>query len=99
MIGLGFAKGKEISIEHVQVVAFYDPESGEIRHLHTVTTIKGAKRLTQDESIAEGKQSAARHHKGVEGLSVALSENAAHSSTPHRIDPKTKAFIPLPRKS
>jgi len=99
MIGFGFAKGQELSVEHVLIVAFYEPDSGEIRHIHTVTTIRGAKRATQDEAIAEGRQSAARHHKTVDALGIALSEDAAHSRTPHRIDPKTKAFIPVPRKS
>ena len=99
MIGAGFSKGKEFSIEHVQVVAFYEQDSGEIRHIHTVTTVKGAKRVTPDEAIAEGKQSAARHHKAIDKFGIALSEDAAHSSTPHRIDPKTKAFVPTPRKS
>ena len=98
MVGFGFVKGKELTVEHVQIVAFYEPDSGDIRHVHTVTTIRGAKRITQDEAIAEGKKSAARHHKNVEAFGIALSEDAAHSRTPHRIDPKTRAFVPVPRK-
>jgi hypothetical protein len=99
MTGFGFAKGKELAVEHVQIVALYEADSGEIRHIHTVTTIRGAQRITQDEAIAEAKKSAARHHKNVEAFSIALSEDAAHSRSPHRIDPKTKGFVPvLPNK-
>jgi hypothetical protein len=97
MTGFGFAKGKELAVEHVQVVALYEPDSGNIRHIHTVSTIRGAKRVTPDEAVAEAKKSAARYHKNVGAFSVALSEDAAHSRTPHRIDVRTKAFVPVSR--
>jgi hypothetical protein len=48
MIGLGMSAGKTIpSVEHVQVVALYDPNNGRIMHLHMVTTLSGATPLTQ----------------------------------------------------
>jgi hypothetical protein len=97
MIGFGFAKDKVLTIDHIQVVALYEPDTGNIRHVHTVTTIRGAKRVTEDQAIAEAKNSAGHHHKNVESFAVALSNEATHSHSPHRIDLKTKAFVPVTR--
>ena len=98
MIGVGFTNGNERSIDHVQVVAFYEPETGHIRHVHTVTTIHGAKRVTEDLALAEAKKIASRHHKNVESFAVAFSNEPRHARSPHRIDPKTKAFVPVIRE-
>jgi hypothetical protein len=98
MIGFGFANGNELSIDHVQVVAFYEPETGDIRHVHTVTTIRGAKRVSEDQALAEAKKFASRHHKNVESFAVAFSNDPRHAHSPHRIDPKTTAFVPVTRE-
>jgi hypothetical protein len=48
MIGVGMSAGKDpLSVEHVQIVALYEPASGTIKHLHMVTTIAGATRTPQ----------------------------------------------------
>lgn len=95
MTGFGFSAGKNhLTVGHVQVVALYDPE-GTIRHIHTVTTMRGADPVTQDHAIAEAKQLAGRHHKNGDTLAVALSDDAEHARRPHRIDPKTKSFVPV----
>jgi hypothetical protein len=97
MIGLGMSAGKNIpAVEHVQVVALYDPNSGRIVHLHMVTTLSGATPLTQEEALAEAKTRACRRNPNLEGLAVALSNDAEHGRRPHSIDPQTKAFVPLP---
>jgi hypothetical protein len=97
----GFGSGssnltKVLSVAHVQVVALYYPKTGTIRHLHMVTTMSGARPLTQEEAIAEAKQRASLRHGNVEELAIALSNDAEHGHRPHRIDIKTKAFVPLP---
>jgi hypothetical protein len=95
MTGFGFSAGKNhLTVGHVQVVALYDPD-GTIRHIHTVTTMRGADPVTQDHAIAEAKRLAGRRHKNSDALAVALSDDAEHARRPHRIDPKTKSFVPV----
>ena len=98
MIGFGFANGNELSMDHIQVIAFYELETGDIRHVHTVTTMRGAKRVSKDQALAEAKKYASRHHKNVEAFAVAFSNEPRHAHTPHRIDPKTMAFVPVTRE-
>ena len=96
MIGLGMSAGKNNpSVEHVQVVALYDPDSGRIKHLHMVTTLSGATPVTQEDAIAEAKRLACRRIPNIESLAVALSNDVEHGRLPHCIDSKTKAFVPL----
>jgi hypothetical protein len=97
MMGFGLTAGMKIlSVQHVQVVALYDPESGKIVHLHTVTTLTGGTPPTHEAAIADAKLQATRRDRNVNGLAVALSNEAEHVRLPHRIDPKTKAFVPIP---
>ncbi len=96
MMGFGTAGGKQaLSVEHVQVVALYEADSGQIRHVHMVTTLTGAPRVTEEEAIAEAVTRAARRHPNARELAVALSNDATHGNQPHAIDPRTKAFVPL----
>jgi hypothetical protein len=96
MIGFGSSGGaKAFSIAHVQVVALYDPKDGTIKHVHVVSTMSGAKPVSQEEAIAEAKQRASLRHRNVEHLAIALSNDAEHAHRSHRIDLKTKAFVPL----
>jgi len=92
---IGSAGKNHLSVEHVQVVALYDPKDGRIRHIHSVTTLRGAKQVSQDQVISEAKGLASRRHKNVGALAIALSNDAEHISRPHRIDLKTKAFVPI----
>jgi hypothetical protein len=97
MYAFGLSKGNAMSIEHVQVVALYEPDTGDIRHVHAVMTLRGAKRVTEGEAIKDAKQFASRRHKNVESFAVALSNESQHAHSPHRIDLKTKIFVPVPR--
>lgn len=104
MIGFGSSGGaKDFSVTHVQVVALYDPNDGAIKHMHVVSSISGAKPVSQEEAIAEAKKRASHRHANVEHLAVALSNEAEHAHRSYRIDLKTKAFVPLtsaaPRKT
>jgi hypothetical protein len=95
-MGFGFYSDKNrLSVEHVQVVALYDPTDGAIRHLHTVTTIRGAKPVSEDQAVSEARKHATRRHKDSYNLAVALSNDSEHARRPHRIDLKTKSFVPL----
>ena len=48
MIGFGSSADAKPLAEHVQVVALYDPASGDIAHLHMVTTLGDAEPLALD---------------------------------------------------
>lgn len=91
----GSAGGEELSVDHVQVVAFYEPDTGAIRQVHMVTTLAGASRLSQEEALAQAKQHGSRRRPMPDDLDVVFSEDPEHGHRPHRIDPKTKAFVPL----
>ena len=96
MIGSGTSAGKPaLRVEHVQVIAHYDPASGAVRHIHTVTTLGGNTPLSQEEAITEAKRFAGRHIPEIESLKVALSNDPEHGYRPHRIDAHSKAFVPL----
>src|SRR5664279_1001348 len=95
MTGFGFSTEKNhLTVGHVQVVALYDPD-GTIRHDHTVTTMRGAIPVTQDQATAEARRHASRRHKNSDALAVALSNDVEHGRRPHRIDLKTKSFVPV----
>lgn len=98
MIGIGMASGRAISVANVQVVALYDRKSGAIKHVHTVTTLAGATPLSESEAVAEARRHAAGRLKNADRLAVAVSSDAQHGRQPHRIDPKTKRFVPLDAK-
>ena len=83
-------------VDHVQVVALYDPDTGRILHLHMITTLSGAERYAEADAIAEARTRAARRHENAETLAVALSNDAQHGLHPHSIDPVTRAFVRLP---
>jgi hypothetical protein len=91
----GSAGGEPLTVEHVQVIAFYEPDTGTIRHMHMVTTLAGATRLSEDEALADAKRHGSRRRPLPEELEVAFSNDPAHGHRPHRIDPETKAFVPL----
>ena len=94
---IGFAGKNHLSVDRVQVVALYDPKNGRIRHIHAVTTLRGAKPVTEEQVISDARRYASRRHKNSDRLPVALSNDAEHISRPHRIDLKTKSFVPISR--
>ena len=96
MIGFGSSGGaKSFSVTHVQVVALYDPKDGRIKHMHVVSSMSGAKPVSQEEAIAQAKERASKRHENVEHLAIALSNDGEHANRSYRIDLKTKAFVPL----
>jgi len=98
MIGFGMTvQGAALKIDRVQVIALYDKATGKIRHVHTVTTLTGAQPMAPEQAIAEAKKMAGRRRKDVESLGVAVSDKAEHGETPHSIDLKTMAFVPVQR--
>ncbi|KAA8884487.1 hypothetical protein F3087_33330 [Nocardia colli] len=86
--------GSAPAVESTLVVALYEPKTGQIRHLHSVTVFRGAQRTDEAEAIEAAKQSAAKYHDDAAHLAVATSDDPRYLS-PHRIDPSTGQFVPL----
>jgi hypothetical protein len=96
MTGFGFASKKgRLAVQHVQVVALYNPDDGTIKHIHTVTTMQGAKPVAHDQVVSDARCYASRRHKNSDTLAVALSNDVEHARRPHRIDLNSKSFIPI----
>jgi hypothetical protein len=63
-------------VEAQAACVLYDPDNGEVRHLHVVTTLAGGKRYDQDEVAAEALRYVARHAPHAVGLPVLAIEPA-----------------------
>ena len=88
--------GKVPALEKVRTVALYERDTGKIVHVHAELTFTGGTQPTDDEIVAATLQRAARRHTDATRYGVALSDDLEHARRPHRIDPVTKAFVPLP---
>ncbi|MFD6159365.1 hypothetical protein ACFWF7_28765 [Nocardia sp. NPDC060256] len=86
--------GSAPAVESTLVVALYEPTTGQIRHLHSVTVFRGAQRADEAEAVTAAKQSAAKYHDDAARFAVATSDDARHLA-PHRIDPSNGRFVPL----
>ncbi|MFE9576409.1 hypothetical protein ACFYO1_08515 [Nocardia sp. NPDC006044] len=86
--------GSAPPVESTLVVALYEPETGKIRHLHSVTVFRGARGTDEAEAIAVARQSAVKYHDDAANLAVATTDDPRCLS-PHRIDPSTGRFVPL----
>ena len=83
-------------VEAVLIIALYQPESGRIAHMHTVTQLVGGRTVDQDEAIHAAREHAERIGHPVTELRVAVTSDPGHAVGPHRIDPQTGAFVRLP---
>jgi hypothetical protein len=87
--------GTPLAVEHVQVVAFYERDTGTIRHVHMVTTLAGGSPLSEDEAVADARAHYARRRPEGPELAIALSNDPEHGRRPHRIDPATETFVAI----
>ena len=97
MTGFGFSdRARSYAVSHVHVIALYEPVTGEILHLHVITTVEGAKPPAEAEAVDEARTRARRWLPNVSDLAAVVSTDRAHAERPHRIDPDRRAFIALP---
>ena len=87
--------GSAPAVESTLAVALYDPTSGEIRHLHSVTVLEGAEQISEQRAVSNAKARAEKHGHAVDTLAAAVSTNPYHRLPVHRIDPKTGEFVAL----
>jgi hypothetical protein len=85
---------KTLDVTGVRIVALYEPDSGKILHVHTVTMFQGGREVTVSEAIEAALEHASRIGHMVERLQTKVSSNHEHSRRPHRIDLQTGEFVP-----
>lgn len=80
------------------VVALYVPETGIIRHVHTVTVFEGGRAVDENEAIRRAHEKATKAGHQTSHLKVKVSKNADHGQRPHHIDLKTGEFVAVEMK-
>jgi hypothetical protein len=82
-----------LEFDQALVVALYDPQSGMIAHMHTVTMFKGGRLVSESEAIETAHKEAASYGHRVAELKTKVSSNYAHCRHCNRIDPETGEFL------
>ncbi len=85
--------GVAAEVTRTIVVALYDPASGRIRHLHQVLVHEGAAEVTDASAVEAAQAHARRLGHDPDVLKVAVSRDAAHGRTSHRIALATGEFV------
>ena|SRR5271166_2150945 len=88
--------GKAPQVSDVHVVVLYDPNTGSIRHVHNVTVYEGGQPVSEKEAIDTALARASRAGHRTESLKIKVSKDPRHGRSPHKIDPTTGDFVPLP---
>lgn len=87
--------GKAPEVEDIHVVALYDPETGRIAHVHTVTVFKGGRGVTEKEAVEAAHAIARKSGVETAKLKVKVSKDPAHGRAHHRIDISSGNFVPI----
>ena len=80
-------------IAEVKIVALYQPNSGNIIHMHTVMVFKGGRVVSEKEAIETAHREAACMGHVVAELGTTVSSDHEHAKRCHRIDLSTGAFV------
>jgi hypothetical protein len=80
----------------VRIVALYEPDTGKIVHMHAVTVFKGGRPVSEAEAIDAAHKQATRIGLAITRLEAKVTATLETAARPHRIDPKTHEFVPLP---
>jgi hypothetical protein len=87
--------GNASRIVATKVVALYDPESGRIRHTHTVHIHAGGRHVSDDEAMEGARRHAKQLGHDIDRLKATMSSHAAHGHVPHRIDLASGDFVAI----
>jgi hypothetical protein len=82
-------------IENVMIVALYERDSGDIKHVHAVVNFEGGRSVTEEEAGDACRRQAARLGHPIDELLTVMSTKLEHASRPHKIDTATGAFVPM----
>jgi hypothetical protein len=90
-----YSAGNTPKVASVQAVAFYEPTSGQIRHMHHAITLEGAKALDAEAVKQEAIHNVKQLGTTVDGLKVLHVPEATLAGGRFRVDLKTEKLIPL----
>jgi hypothetical protein len=79
----------------VKVVAFYEPNTGDIVFMHTVVTLQGGRTVSEGEAIEEAHRQASRIGLGMPHLKIKVSCDPKHALDSHRIELESGEFVRL----
>ena len=91
--------GKAPKIADTHVVAHFDPSTGRIAHVHSITVFEGAPAVSEEQALASARSAAKKCGISLEGLQAKHSKQIIHARTPHRIDLASGNFVALDRPS
>ena len=89
--------GRLPKVADVHVVALYQPSSGKIVYVHSVTVFEGARVVSEQEAVETAKSLARKAGHAVQELGVKLSKDMMHASKRYQIDVSSGEFVPLAR--
>jgi len=87
--------GKVPRIVDTHVVAHFDPATGRIAHVHSLTIFEGAQALSDQQAVEAARKSAKKCGISLSGLESKDSNESIHGRIPHRIDLASGAFVAL----
>ena len=90
-----YSAGKAPKVVSQQVVAFYDPKTGQVRHLHRAITLEGAKAPDTEAATREAVQHAKRLGVSLDGLKTLHVSGHTETNGRFRVDPKTEKLVRL----
>ena len=93
---------RDLEVESERVYVVYERKTGEIAHVHSVLTHRGATQITDKEAEARALAMASRFGHHAERLRVLRAEKF-DGGVPHRVNLKTLELLPIkptgPRRS
>lgn len=90
-----YSAGKAPKVVSVQALAFYDPKTGHIRHMHRAITLEGAKVLDAETAKREAVQHAKQLGVSLDGLKALHVPGAPATGGRFRVDLKTEKLVRL----
>src|SRR5262245_53658909 len=84
-------------VADVHVVALYQPSSGKIVYVHSVTVFEGARAVSEQEAVETARSLARKAGHAVQKLEVKPSKDVTHGSKRYHIDVSSGKFIPVAR--
>ena len=90
-----YSAGKTPKVASEHAVAFYDPKTGQVRHLHRAITLEGAKAPDAETATREGVQHAKRLGVSLDGLKTLHIAGPMETNGRFRVDLKTEKLVRL----
>ena|SRR5215203_4014315 len=94
MSGLRFdSAGRTPPITGATMVALYDPDTGEIFHVHTIIIHEGGQDVPEQEAVERAYSRAKEQGKRTDRVAVKVSSSWEGDDMPVRVDLRTGEFV------